>query len=52
MVELVRKEVQTFVSSGSVVKDFSRADYVRIADGVYATLARRLMVEKERLGLG
>jgi hypothetical protein len=51
MVKLVHKEIQSYLSTGSVVKHFSRTDYARITDNVYAALARRLRVEKERLGI-
>jgi hypothetical protein len=51
IVEIVRKEVRTMMSPGAVIQNLSRADYTRIADQVYSDLARRLMAEKERVGL-
>jgi len=51
VVKVVQKELQSYMASGAVLKQFSRADYVHIAEHVYTSLARRLMVEKERLGL-
>ncbi|MCI0489629.1 MAG: hypothetical protein L0229_23825 [Blastocatellia bacterium] len=51
VVEMVRKEVQTAMSSGSVAMNLTRTDYGRIADHVYSALARRLVAERERLGL-
>jgi hypothetical protein len=51
VVEVVKKEVQTLMSPGSVMQSFSRTDYARIADHVYSTLVRRLLAEKERIGL-
>ena len=49
--EIVRKEVATVMKSRSPFDGLSRADYSRIADHVYSSLARRLMAEKERSGL-
>ena len=51
VVKVVQQEVQSLMSSGSVVKYLSRTDYTHIADNVYSSLARRLLVEKERLGI-
>src|SRR5262249_34227733 len=51
VVEIVKKEVQTLMSPDSVMRSFSRADYARIAAHVYSDLVRRLVVEKERVGL-
>jgi hypothetical protein len=51
IVEIVKKEVQTLMSPDSVMQSFSRTDYARIADHVYSNLVRRLVVEKERVGL-
>jgi hypothetical protein len=51
IVEMVQKEVRTMLSPGAVVTSFSRADYGLIADQVYSTLVRRLVAEKERVGL-
>ena len=50
VVEIVKKEVQALMSSGSPM-NFSRAEYESITDQVYSALMRRLVVEKERLGL-
>ena len=50
VVKVVQKEVQSLMSSGSLVKYLSRTDYMHIADNVYSSLARRLLVERERLG--
>ncbi|HEV2915050.1 MAG TPA: hypothetical protein VGX92_17365 [Pyrinomonadaceae bacterium] len=49
--EMVRKEVATVLESRPAVDALSRADYSRIADHVYSSLARRLLIEKERSGL-
>jgi hypothetical protein len=51
VVKVVQKEMQSYMASGAALKHFSRADYVHIAEHVYASLARRLIVEKERLGI-
>ena len=51
VVSVVRQEMQAYMASGAAAKHLSRADYTRIAEHVYASLARRLLVEKERLGL-
>ena len=51
MVEVVRREVETAMSAGSPLSKLSRADYTSIAEQVYSTLVRRLVVERERLGL-
>jgi hypothetical protein len=51
VVKVVQKEVQSYMASGAALKHFSRADYVHIAEHVYASLARRLIIERERLGL-
>jgi hypothetical protein len=51
VVKLVQKEIQSYMSSEPLTMNFSRSDYARITDNVYASLARRLMVEKERLGI-
>ena len=51
VVTLIQKEVQGLMASSSAMMKFSRTDYERIADKVYASLVRRLVVEKERLGL-
>lgn len=51
VVKLVQKEIQSYMSSGTVKMNFSRSDYARITDSIYTSLTRRLMVEKERLGI-
>jgi hypothetical protein len=48
---IVQREVQSARASDVDVARFSHADYAQIADQVYSTLVRRLVVEKERLGL-
>ena len=50
IVEVVRKEVRALAASAPVSPAPSRADLAGVADEVYSTLVRRLMVEKERLG--
>jgi hypothetical protein len=50
VVSLVQKEIHNAMSSGAVVKHFSRHDFVTITDQVESLLTRRLLVEKERLG--
>jgi hypothetical protein len=50
IVEVVRKEVRSLAASAPAVAAPSRADVAGLADEVYSTLVRRLMVEKERLG--
>lgn len=50
IVEVVRKEVRTLAASTPATVAASRADLAGIADEVYSTLVRRLLVEKERLG--
>jgi hypothetical protein len=51
VVNVVRNEIQSYMAAGSPLKQFSRSDYAHIADHVYSSLTRRLLVEKERLGL-
>jgi hypothetical protein len=51
VIEVVKKEVQTLMTPSSILANFSRTDYLQIADQVFSTLVRRLQVEKERLGL-
>jgi hypothetical protein len=51
VVEIVRKEVEVAMKSRSPIAGLSRADYSRITDQVYSSLARRLLMEKERKGL-
>jgi hypothetical protein len=50
IVEVVRKEVRALTSSTPAVAAHSRAELAGVADEVYSTLVRRLLVEKERLG--
>lgn len=52
IVEVVRKEVRTLAASAPAQNSAAaaRADLAGIADEVYSTLVRRLLVEKERLG--
>lgn len=50
IVEVVRKEVRSLAAAAPVSPAPSRAELAGIADEVYSTLVRRLMVEKERLG--
>ena len=50
VVEVVRKEIETVMKTRSPLDALSRSDYSRIADSVYSTLTRRLMLEKERMG--
>jgi hypothetical protein len=51
IVEAVRKEVGAVMKSRSPMEELPRGDLSRLADQVYSALARRLMIEKERLGL-
>lgn len=51
VVQIVKKEVETLFKSHSLIDNLSRADFGKISDQVYSSLARRLMMEKERLGL-
>ena len=51
VVKVVRNEIQSYMASGSAVKQFSRDDFAHIAERVYSSFARRLLVERERLGL-
>lgn len=50
IVEVVRREVRSLAASAPAAAPPSRADLAVIADEIYSTLVRRLMVEKERLG--
>jgi hypothetical protein len=50
IVEVVRREVRALTSDAKAAPAPSRADFAGLADEVYSTLVRRLMVEKERLG--
>lgn len=49
--QIVRKQVETAMKSRSPIDSLSRSDYSRIADHVYSSLARRLLIDKERNGL-
>jgi hypothetical protein len=49
--EVVRKEVEAAMKSRSPVDGLTRSDYTRIADHVYTSLARRLLIDRERSGL-
>ncbi|HEX8144690.1 MAG TPA: hypothetical protein VF553_19130 [Pyrinomonadaceae bacterium] len=51
VIEVVKREVRTQMKSHSAVANFTRADFTFITDHVYDVLARRLLMEKERLGL-
>ena len=51
VVEVVKREVTTLMRSSSPLAAFTRADFAAITDQVYSALARRLLVERERLGL-
>jgi hypothetical protein len=50
IVEVVRKEVRALGGASPAASAASRADLAGIAEEVYSTLVRRLLVEKERLG--
>jgi hypothetical protein len=50
VVEIVRKEVETAMRSRSPIDGLSRSDYSRIADHIYSSLARRLLMDRERSG--
>ncbi|MET0649598.1 MAG: hypothetical protein ABW208_23550, partial [Pyrinomonadaceae bacterium] len=50
IVEVVRKEVRALAASAPAQTAASRVELAGLADEVYSTLVRRLMVEKERLG--
>jgi hypothetical protein len=50
IVEVVRKEVRALGVAAPASPATSRADLAGLADEVYSTLVRRLLVEKERLG--
>jgi hypothetical protein len=47
---VVRKEVRTLAAAAPAGPAPTRTDLAGLADEVYSTLVRRLMVEKERLG--
>jgi hypothetical protein len=50
VVEVVRREVKSLMRSSSALESFTRADFAEITEQVYGSLARRLLIEKERLG--
>ncbi|MFL6332157.1 MAG: hypothetical protein ACJ754_02330 [Pyrinomonadaceae bacterium] len=50
IVEVVRREVRSLTSNAPAPAAPTRADLAGIADEVYTTLVRRLLIEKERLG--
>jgi hypothetical protein len=50
IVEVVRREVRSLAALPPAPAAASRADLAGLADEVYSTLVRRLLVEKERLG--
>ena len=51
VVESVQREMQTVMSSRSFPLHLSRADYEQITDRLHSSLARQLLVEKERRGM-
>jgi hypothetical protein len=51
VVEVIHKEVQQAMNAAPPLGRFTRADYETIAENVFGTLARRMIVERERLGL-
>jgi hypothetical protein len=51
VVKVVQKEVQALMSSGSIAKYFSRRDYTHLTDSVYSSFIKRILVEKERMGI-
>ncbi len=51
IVELVKKEVRQTMARESPLASLTSEDYAEISDRVYSSLARRLTVERERLGL-
>ncbi|HKS27388.1 MAG TPA: hypothetical protein VJS44_06185, partial [Pyrinomonadaceae bacterium] len=51
VIENIRREVTTQMKSYSAAANFTRADFTIITDHVYDALARRLLSERERLGL-
>jgi len=51
IVHLVQKEIRSAMNSGAVVASFTRHDFASITDQIESLLKRRLLVEKERLGL-
>lgn len=51
VIETIKRAVRTEMRSHSAVANFTRADFTLITDHVYDALTRRLLTEKERLGL-
>lgn len=51
VLETIKREVKTQIRSHSSVANFTRADFTVITDHIYDALARRLLTERERLGL-
>ncbi|HYO92203.1 MAG TPA: hypothetical protein VEQ40_11230 [Pyrinomonadaceae bacterium] len=51
VIETIRREVTTQMKSYRAADTFTRADFTIITDHVYDALARRLLNERERLGL-
>jgi len=51
IVEMVQKEIRNVMSSGTVTAQLTRFDFTRIADQVETLLNRRLVIDRERLGL-
>jgi len=49
VVNVVRKEVETALKARSPMDNLTRGELTRLADKVYASLARRLVIEKERV---
>jgi len=51
VIETIKREVTTQMRSHSAVENFTPADFNVITDQIYDALARRLLTERERLGL-
>ena len=51
IIELVKKELKQSLRKETPLSNFTRDDYEEISELVYSSLARRLTVERERLGL-
>jgi hypothetical protein len=51
IVELVKKELEQTMAREAPLASLTGEDYAEISDRVYSSLARRLTVERERLGL-
>lgn len=51
VIETIKREVTTQMKSLSGLANFTRADFTSLTDHVYDALARRLLTERERLGL-